>query len=80
MREAALDVCHGWAYEPCGRPAVWVVHEESLTERYWSEYGVCRVHAAAILDGVGQETDRCIRTWWELADYAKFVQKTVTLG
>lgn len=60
---ADMTKCYGWAYEPCGKPAVWVVHEESLTTSYWSEYGICKEHARMIIDAAGIETDTYFRSW-----------------
>lgn len=67
MRNADLETCYGWAYEQCGRPAVWVLVEQSCTSSYWSAYGVCKEHARKILNAWGTETDLYVRTWYPVS-------------
>lgn len=66
---ADLTTCYGWAYEPCGAPAVFVVREHSLTTTYWAVHGYCLKHAKDILDAVNSETDQYMRVWMSVADY-----------
>lgn len=69
FRPADMRVCYGWAYEPCGAAARFVVHEEEIDSLHWRQYGVCLAHARVIIDAVGSETAKYVRTWIAVEDW-----------
>lgn len=71
-REDQLLICHGIAYQQCGRRAVWVV-SEIYRHGYWHSMGMCTVHARYLISWRASETDPApYLVWQDVQDYAQY--------